>query len=322
MKKLTTLFLSSVYCTLSFAQLNNTINYTPEKKDTWTKIKEKTRVGYFLNLSGPTLGGKSNSQTFSRFNSGKDEYGFDRDANDNLSYFHSLSLSYQALDNMSVGYSKAFVKNLTEGATYNWKSKNIDGSYSENESEVGTGEFQLNDRINFFFSNIVQGKNYNIGLGLSYEFASNEISRENGMQFGLVLSPSINFNTSVPGLYYGVVTKLQRDFYDQNKKVSKSCENCTPTVTEYRTVTTSIGPYISYFLDDKWSLRGSMDFDWDQSGDQTGTTEFGENMNDIMQAGVGYRINSKINTSGYLESVVGNTRMDNTKVGLTLGISI
>ena len=69
-------------------------------------------------------------------------------------------------------------------------------------------------------------------------------------------------------------------------------------------------------------IHPSVDFDWDQDGDQVRTTDFNPNMDDIASFSLSYRVNSNINISGGLEASITEIEIERTALFGTLTLNL
>lgn len=327
---------------VAFAQFNTTAIVT-QKRNMWKDIGEKFSVAYFTDYSGPTLANNNNgTKTWNRYYSGKDDYGFRKDASANTQLFHAFSVSYKALNNLNIGLSYSYSNTLQSGTQYKWKSKrtkdyyedpndltkitkSVD-SYETYSSDTPNGRYDYDPRLNFFIPTVYENSYIGISTGLSYEFSYQENSKESGKQYGLILAPSLRIKSNNPKLSYGINATIQRDFYNEDYIEDRSaCTpgfKCTPYITENRTLKANTGHYLNYSLNDTFTVQTSTNFDWDQVGKQTGTNDFGNNLDDVAKLGLGIRLSDSMNTSTYLMSPLEDAATDKTVLGLTFGMSI
>lgn len=297
------------------------------------ELREKIGLGYFVNLSGPTVANPSSSYTYNRFNSGRDSNGYQLDPRSNQEVFSSFSLSYKVTNNLTLSYSYSFINAITTNTDYTykqegWMSDDQGNAIFDNRGYQKWGVMTkranrnnaqafLNQRINAFIPSVYQNSKIGLSLGLSYEMPTTQLAKDNQMQYGIVLAPNLYFKTSNIKHSYGIASNLQRDVYKEN--VYKTCENCIPL--NMRTFTANISPYYNYALADKLTFMSRLTFDYDQQGSQSGS-EFGNNMDNVARVGFGYTINNNTNTSIYIEGDMERPSSERSQIGATLSLSI
>lgn len=296
-------------------------------------LKEKVSLGYFVNLSGPSIANPAASYTYNRFNSGKDSNGYRLDPRSNQEIFNSFSMSYQVNNNFILSYSYSFTNSITTNTDYTYKQEGwmVDdkgnaifdmSGYQKwgvmnRQATRNNSQAFLNQRINAFIPSVYQNNKIGLSMAISYEMPTTEIAKNNQMQYGIVLAPTLYFKTNNIKHAYGISATLQRDIYKEN--VYQACSNCIPL--NMRTFMANIMPYYNYSLSDKFSLMSRLTFDYDQQGSQSGN-EFGNNMDNVARIGLGYTLNRNISSSLYIEGDMEDPRSDRAFIGATLGISI
>lgn len=338
-----TLSLLSISTLLNFAVLPTTyaddivteINQqqSVNKKGLLQEFREKISLGYFANISGPTVASPSASYTYNKFNSGRDANGYQLDARSNQEVFNSLSITYKVNSNFNISYSYSFINAITTNTNYTYKQEgwmvdnkgqaifDTDGyqkwGVMTKDANRANAQAFLNQRISAFIPSAYQNNTLGLSMGISYEMPTTQIAKDNNMLYGLVLSPTLYFKTKNIKHAYGISSTIQRDFYKEN--VFQSCKNCIPI--EMRTLTASLVPYYNYSIANKLTLMTRLTFDYDQQGKQSGL-EFGNNMDNVARIGLGYSLSNNINTSIYVEGDMEDPRSDRSFIGATIGIAI
>jgi hypothetical protein len=322
---------TSTYATDIITEINH--QSLTGDKSFMRELKEKISLGYFVNLSGPTIANPAASYSYNRFNSGKDSNGYRLDPKSNQEVFNSFSISYKVNNNLSLSYSYSFINSITTNTDYTYKQQGwmVDdkgnaifdtsgyqkwGVMNKRATRNNSQAF-LNQRINAFIPSVYQNNKLGLSMGISYEMPTTEIAKANQMLYGIVVAPTLYFKTSNIKHAYGVSSTFQKDVYKEN--IFQACENCIPL--EMRTFTANIMPYYNYSLSDKLSLMSRLTFDYDQQGSQSGN-EFGNNMDNVARLGLGYTINKNISSSIYIEGDMEEPRSDRAFIGATLGIKL
>lgn len=227
------------------------------------KILDNTSLSYYHQLLGPTVSGQS-GETYNVFQESRSPY----------QSFHAASLRYSLNPDWSFGASVAAVN-----------------AYGDTVTNQQTGlKSDTKVRDEFFNARaFLAVPKYRTGLGtlfttVSYEAPTSVFARNNDMRYGLVLAQSFAFETPSIKWTAGVMWQYYRMYYKQN---------VVPPQNGYlslarQTTIVSGGPYVGYRINDNWGLNSSITFDWDQRGNQTGTSSFNNNLPDRARFGVSY----------------------------------
>jgi hypothetical protein len=85
----------------------------------------------------------------------------------------------------------------------------------------------------------------------------------------------------------------------------------------------NIGGYLNYMLTDKTTLKSSIEFDYDQVGNQVGTfNELGNNMDNIGNIGASYRVLSNMTLETGVNFSLEDPSIEKTAVFTSLDITI
>lgn len=326
-------------CNFTYASdIINEINYSKNDNELTIieNLKNNFSIQYFVNFSGPTLANLDGDYTYSRFQSGKTWDGkFDLDSKMNLNYFNSISLSYQASGDISVFYSYAFDNVITKNVTYKSKISKCQFDVKKNECLKDKDGFYLldkgyfevtnkrnelqsfyNQRVGVFISNISDNKSFGISSGLTLELPTTEGAKNDGLNYALILTPSIYFkNISMPHSL-GITTEFAFNSYQQN--IIKGTDGAN--ARKMRTAQITISPYYNFQLTKNLKLNSSLIFDWDQSGNQLGS--FNSNMDDVYRVGLGNTFSDQISANLYIEGALEKASASRSFIGANLAVRL
>jgi hypothetical protein len=234
------------------------------------KIKESLSLGYYHQFLGPTLKGPA-EETYNVFQEGMDMPGTGRAP---LQSFHALNLKYQINREWAIGTSLAAVDGYTSQVENKGGIVNTSqGSFFNLRTYLSLPSFKT--KIGSLFSTV------------SYESPTSVISRNDEMQWGLVINESFTFNSFHPDFTFGLMGQYYRSYFPhQRNTLPPPCLGCFPV--ELQTVIISGGPFVNYRLNDFWQVSSLLTFDWDQKGGQTDTTEFNNNLPHRARLGLNY----------------------------------
>ncbi len=271
-------------------------------KSSINKFLSNFNFNYFVSYTGPSLSGdyKSN-ETFNRFSGGRDTDDNVLDNTGSTQIFQSFKLGYTFKNRMNLSYGVTMQENLKDDVKFYWPNGQT-GTRSNGESYNG-------HRISLFVPSV---------LDLSFGWLSTSVfyqkaiaaERAQGTLYGYGIQPSFNFYSKVKNLYYGIGSSIERIVGKDERK------------TNFQGLRASITPRVSYKLSERFTLKSSLDFDWDQKGKQIGTLEFGDNMHNIGRTGLGTRIANKTFLDVYLSYSISEMDLKNTSLGASLDISI
>lgn len=285
-----------------FAQTGDNINtlntnYQKKAQSLIEKIRGNTTLNYYLSINGPSAAGKSNI-SYNPFIADQSP----------LQTFHSANLRFSLPKNFAFGFTLAGV---------HYFSRSIDQTYGTDKDNRAL----FNPRAYISFPGYF-GKHITIFNSLAYEFPQSKISQDNEMYYGLVFSQAISLTTPYNSPWrFGLLTQVERFYYQTNTIYSpKACSTCTPTRTELQTLTLSTGPYINYRLNDKWSINNLLTFEWDQKGDQSGTTNLNNNLPDRWRTSLNYypRLSYPLSQVGVFFQGITKPAADTTIIGLDM----
>jgi hypothetical protein len=269
------LFLALLFLENASAQTNNNNNATlstmplitpslVKKIETPGILKsfvQKFNLNYYMQVLGPSPALPSN-QTYNVFIESKSP----------LQMFHAAGLVYQLPKNFAISATFAGITHFSE-------SVKTETGKVENESLL------FNPRLNMILPGL-RSTYATFYHTLGYEFSANTLSREDEMKRGYVLSQSIAFSTPVSSNWsFGLLSQVIRYEYESNVKPAP-CTGCFSIPLQ--TLIASTGPYVNYRISDKWMVYNIVTFDWDQRGEQTGTTNFNNNLPDRFRLGIKY----------------------------------
>jgi len=270
------------------------------KTNSIKKALSNFNFNYFTKYSGAALGGNySQGATFNRFDGGVQD-GQDFDATGSYQLYQSFRLGYRFSNNWNLAYGVTFQENLSSDVEY----KNIYG----NTNTRSNGKSYNNHRVSLFVPGIL---NTSIGvMSTSYFYEMpNQGSRNSGMKYGLGFQPTFRFYSNVPTISFGINSSFERYFYDDSAFNPQG-------------VMLSLGPYLNYRINDRFTLKNGLNFDWDQKGDQVGTTTLGRNMHNVGLVGVGARVVKRVFVDVFVGYSISEMSLANTSMGASLDISI
>ena len=235
------------------------------------KLMDNTSLGYYNQFLGPTVAGKG-GETYNVFQESRSPY----------QSFHAAILRYQLNPDWSFGASIAAVN-----------------AYGDTVTNQQSG-FQSNTKVRDEFFNaraFITTPAFKSILGtlfttVSYEVPTSVFAKENNQQYGLVLAQSFAFPIPSTKWTSGLMWQYYRMVFNKNVEQTRPADfyfpGSVPEYNSHQTVIFSGGPYLAYRHNDNWGMNTSMTFDWDQRGNQTGTTQFNNNLPDRARLGVSY----------------------------------
>jgi hypothetical protein len=254
--------------TLQMAQAQ-VLQINMPQKDFWRDLAQKTTLGYYTQLLGPTMAG-TGGETYNVFQESRTPY----------QNFHAINLRYQVNSQWAFGASIAAVNAYGETTT------SQQGGY---KGTMLRDEF-FNARL--FLSlpplRILPGTLFTT---VSYEAPTSVVAREQDMRYGLVLAQSFAF--ALPSVKWtaGLSWQYYRAYYPQNvvaREFNPPFGDPYTLIELRQTAILSVGPYAAYRFNDRWGMNSSVTFDWDQRGNQTSTSQFNNNLPDRARVGVSY----------------------------------
>lgn len=324
MKKLLTLSMLAASFAANAQFRADIVTERPENK--LKKAMSNFTFNYYAKYLGPSLSNDlKNGATFNRFETGQtNTTRKDLDFRGSEQIYQSFKLGLRLPNNMILSYGVTFQDNLNSNVEYTYT--NWDNSQSVYKRVKGRS--QNNHRASLWIPGIYSNNLFYIGASVYYERPTTDASQEADMRYGAGIQPSVGFFSSVPGLFYGFGVSLERDFYDEYhrmpdwcKEPGYTCEGVYPIVNR-QVFRASVSPYLNYYLSDKVLLKTSLSFDWDQMGNQLGTTKLNNNMDDVASAALSYMFNNNVNVSAGVEASISNPDLDRTALFGTLGLNI
>lgn len=291
------LSISSVYA--NYANTNKmTVGVNTSK---FKEVISNFSFNYFLNYTGASpMGNYKNGATFNRF-SGGHANGQALDSTGSTEIFQSFTLGYTFKNKMTLSYGVTMQESLTDDVKYD-TGLGFEGTRNNGVSYNG-------HRTSLFIPTIAS---FSFGWMSTSIFYQTPVAseRNNGTIYVAGVQPSISFFSSIPGLRYRINTNVERLVIKDEKQNNS------------QGLRMNIMPQISYQLNERFTLKKSFDFDWDQKGEQIGTTHFGKNMDDIGIIGIGAKVVHKTFVDLYMTYSLSRLDKQNTALGASLNISI
>ncbi len=289
-------------------QGNNVITTKMPKKTFMGTLLQKTSLSYYHMFLGPTLGGPSN-ETYNVFQEGVDNPNTGRAP---LQSFQSALLRFDITESWGIGASLA----MSNGYTQEVVNRGERGTVTNNaESQF------YNARAHLYMPSFDLGI-ANLYSTFSYEAPTSEISKDDEMKFGLVLTENLSFKSDPTTKWSaGVTGQIYRMFYENDQKAIPGCNplDCTPTQLQTQIITVS--PYVNYRISDKWNWGNMLILDWDQRGVQANSREFNNNLPHRVRTTISYYPNRfKITNIGVFTQALVKFRPDTTAVGAELAM--
>ena len=227
------------------------------------RVLSNTSLNYYHQILGPTLSG-AGGETYNVFQESRSPY----------QSFHAANIRHQLNNDWAFGVSMAAVN--AYGDTVTNQQTGI-------KSDTTVRDEFFNARA-FISTPTLLTSIGTLFTTLSYESPTSVFSRTNNMRYGAVLAQSFAIKLPSTKWTAGVMWQYYRMVYEQN---------VVPPQNGYlslarQTTIFSGGPYLGYRVNDRWGLNSSLTFDWDQRGNQTGTSSFNNNLPDRARIGVSY----------------------------------
>jgi hypothetical protein len=304
------------------------------KKETslLSKVQETMTFNYFALYTGPSLAGGQSGASFNRFAGGRNDQGQLYDPTSAAQLFQTVRLGFKLPRNMVLSYGISFQENLTEGIEY----KGLDGNTYTRDTKRSFN----NDRVSLWVPGIYNGTKAALNTSLFLELPTTEASQENKMRYGIGIQPVLAIYSKIPGLFHGITASYERYVYDDyqffgtytprnpdgsawvNADGSPMVlRNMNPT--RRQGMMGSVGGYVNYILTDNTTLKSSVNFDYDQRGNQVGSlTEYGNNLENIGNLGMSYRVTKGVFVEGGLTFSLERTDAEHASVFGALNIII
>lgn len=240
-------------------------------------IRQNTTLGYYHQFLGPTVGG-TGGETYAPFLEGRSPY----------QSFHAANLAYKMNPDWTIGVS------IAASNAYGDTASNQRSNDPDNRDDVLRDEF-FNARLNLGLPSL-ETKLGTLFTTISYEHPTSNVAKADHMKYGGVLAQSFAFK--LPNIKYtaGVMWQYYRVAYNKNVEnypahhlyTNLDGTGSTPYSIAKRTTIVSGGPYVTYRHNDNWGMNSLLALDWDQQGDQAGTSSFNNNLPHRARVGVTY----------------------------------
>ncbi|HXH76093.1 MAG TPA: hypothetical protein VNJ08_14070 [Bacteriovoracaceae bacterium] len=230
------------------------------QKSLGRRLLDNTTLGYYQMFLGPTLSGNTN-ETYNVFQETMD---VPRSGRAPLQSFHAVNLRHAINTDWAVGASLAAVDGYTNTVKTRGGAENTpDSSFFNARLYVSLPSYQT--KFGTLFSTV------------SYEAPTSVISRNDGMNGGLVITESFALKSHSPRWTYGLMGQYYRSYFEHQTNV-KPPPFLGGAPTQLQTVIVSGGPYATYRFNDRWQAGSLVTLDWDQRGVQTDSREFNNNL--------------------------------------------
>lgn len=245
---------------------NQIIEFNVKEKSFGEKIIENTYLNYYQQFLGPTAAGGDG--TYNVFQEGIDSPGTGRAP---MQSFHAVNLRHQLNQKWAFGATLSGVN----GYTREVQNVGKDGTTFSNKPD---GEI-FNARA-YVSLPPLKTSIFNLFTNISYEHPTSNISKNDDMKWGWVISQSMAFNLPDYRWSLGVMGQVYRIYYSNNVKPAPFSTELGGKPTPLQTLIVSAGPYVNYRFSDHWMIGSNVIFDWDQRGEQTSTSNFNNNLSD------------------------------------------
>jgi hypothetical protein len=329
------------------------VNSTQSKLKTSTlkKVLSNFSFNYFAQYTGPSLDSRyKQGTTYNRFDGGTSQEGKRYDATGSTSLYQSFKLGYKLPKDLIISYGVTFQRNVTDDAEYSQTS----GTKAFRDN----GTSYNNHRVSLWIPSVLSGNRASLSLSLFYELptetstntinetalgganfdevvASNETEVDMEYQYGIGIQPTLSIYSNVKGLFHGLTASYERYIfpeyvkeYEKNPFWCERSNNCNGVKKDQYTYQAqgtkfSLGAYANYALTDKLTLKSSVEFDWDQVGDQVGSlNDWGNNMDNIGNTSLAYRLNNKIAFEAGLNFSLEEAGLDKTALVGAFSLSL
>lgn len=323
-------------------ELSSSINYKPESKTStflkkFRKATTNVKFNYFAQYTGRSLSNNyQDGATYNRFGGGRSPEGKRRDATGSTELFQAISFGYKFKNNMVLSYGMTFQDNLTDNVQF-------EGDYGQTLTRSNGRSFN-NNRINLWIPGIYSNKNVALTATVFYELPTTHFAKEAEMEYGYGIQPTLTIFSSTPGLFHGITASYERFVYSDYEFYTYRTGNVNPDGTPWinpdgspmapiqirnpnpvkrRGMIGLLGGYLNYVLSDSFTLKTSIQFDYDQQGNQVGTlNEFGNNLDNIGNIGLGYNVAKGVNLQGGVTFAIEEPEIDKTAIFGSLNLSL
>jgi hypothetical protein len=267
-----------------FAQANQT---RFEDKSFWKKLTQEVSLSYYVALMGPTITGPE-METYNIFLEGRGP----------MQTFHAMNLRWQFNSRWAVGTTLAGIHHI------NTDKRRNDNTLFDSRVYLATPGIDLG------FARMFNT--------FSLELPTTQISRDNELKYGLVLSQAISFKLPPSRFSSGWLSQIIRYTYER-----KTLPPPFPGgfATDLQTTLVTTGPYLNYQLSSQWQIASLLSFDWDQRGSQQDTLRFNNNLEDRVRLALNYFFQTKPFTHvGFYTQATTKLRDDKTIIGLDFSL--
>ena len=333
--------------------LANEMQYSAQKTSTIERVLKNFTFNYFAQYTGRSLSENyQTGATYNRFAGGTSEDGQRLDTTSSTQIFHSLSLGFKLPKNMVLSYGISYQDNLNKNVEYTL----LDGSKDSRRY----GRSFNNHRVSLWIPQIIQGNKASLSSSVFYERPTYKVTRnmyetakdqetftrviaesnteyDMNYQYGLGVQPTVSVYSSIAGLYHGFTASYERYFYpDYNATRSKTalwCEIWKDCIKSASTTTSStynlqgtmanVGAYLNYALTNRMMLKSSVQFDWNQVGDQVGSvSQWGNGLDNVGNLGASYFVKNGFFLEAGVNFALEDASIDKTAVFGSLSLSI
>lgn len=337
---LKTILISAITVNSAYAQLKSTINFNKES----IAIKNTTdfMFNYYAQYTGPSLGGNYQSgATYNRFDGGTGLDGKRYDTTGSQQIYQSFKVGYKLPKNLLISYSVTYQDNLKKGIEYN-----------NGQNQRDYGRSFNNHRISLWIPTIISGSKASLSASVFYERPTYKVTNDitesdysdnstqttvvdSEYQYGLGFQPTLSIYSNIPGLYHGLTASIERYVFPENTVVvekdqywcarNNNCAGIAKNKYQFNNqgLKANIGGYLNYMINDLVTFKSSIQFDWDQVGDQVGTfNEFGNNMDNIGNLGLSFSLTPNITFASGVNFSLEEAGLDKTAIQTSLNITI
>lgn len=300
------LVISTLTSNIAIAQtLNNEITYKAKKKSAVEKVLSQFSFNYFTQYSGPSLSDSySGGATYNRFDGGTSDDGKRYDTTGSTQLYQSFTLGYKLPKNMLISYGVTYQDNLN-------KDVEFQSAYGDTYTRDNGRSFN-NHRIALWMPSIVTGSKASLSSSLFYEIPTTDGAKDTDMKYGVGIQPTLAIFSNIRGLQHGLTASFEKYVYPDNEFTTSTmpswcsepgytCDGVLPNIntTKRQGTKVNLGGYLNYSISDKVILKSSVEFDYDQTGDDVGSLKtFGNNMDNIGNLGASYSVRRGVTVSG------------------------
>lgn len=331
--------------------ISNKLNYKAKKQSSFRKVVSNFNFNYFAQYTGRSLSDNYDSgATYNRFDGGTSEDGKKYDATGSTQVYQSFKLGYKLPNNMIVSYGITYQDNMTDDVEYT----QLGGS----KAQRNNGRSMNNHRAALWMPSILSNNKGSLSLSLFIEeptykstntinetamggpsfdkvVATNSTEVDMEYKGGVGFQPTISIYSKVPGLYHGISASYERYVYPEYTKTVKKhpfwcerksdCSGIDKDTYEYKAqgAKANFGGYLNYSLNDRVTLKSSVEFDYDQVGDQVGSlSDWGNNMDNIGNLGASYSASRLLTLEGGVNFSLEEASIDKSAIFGSLNLSI